>query len=91
MSNSTRRTFLKLAGATLATGLMGTAQADENPFGLKSLDTNPPSVAAMEGKCGEGKCGEGMDMSGSDSEKEKGKDGKKDGMEGKCGGAMPAS
>jgi uncharacterized low-complexity protein len=73
-----------IAGAALVGGLTAAnlANAADNPFAAKSLDSGYQQLAAAEGKCGgekkeaEGKCGEG---------KEKKKEGKCG--EGKCGGA----
>ena len=66
-------------GATFAAGLAATplANAAENPFGMKNLDSGYMQVA-------EGKCGEGMDKEG------EGKcgEGKKAAAEGNCGEGM---
>jgi uncharacterized low-complexity protein len=87
----TRRDFLKLAGASLAT-VTGVASAAENPFGFAKMDDGYTQVADnhMEGKCGgmkkapkeaEGSCG-GMKT----PKAAEGKCG-----EGKCGGSMKMS
>ena len=59
MKNSSRRGFLKLAGAAMV-GVTGVASAFENPFGFKAVESDSLQVAS-EGKCGgkqpEGKCG----------------------------------
>lgn len=93
MKNTSRRQFLKLAGATTASVLSGSALANEADFGFKNLEKGYENTLASshegkcgegmkmkksEGKCGEGKCGEGMKM-----KKSEGKCG-----EGKCGEGM---
>ena len=85
MSNLKKSVSIAL-GATFAAAMVATpiANADENPFGMKNLESGYLQVA--EGKCGEsmkkdaeGKCGEGK----KDAEGKCG-EGKKD-AEGKCG------
>lgn len=83
MSKQSRRDFLKLASATTAATLTGSALASENPFGFKKLDGGYQQIAA-EGKCGEGKCGEGK--CGGDMRKNVPQEGKCG--EGKCGAEM---
>ncbi|HEY9016974.1 MAG: twin-arginine translocation signal domain-containing protein [Hydrogenovibrio crunogenus] len=83
MSKQSRRDFLKLASATTAATLTGSALASENPFGFKKLDGGYQQVA-VEGKCGEGKCGEGK--CGGDMRKNIPQEGKCG--EGKCGAGM---
>ena len=83
MSKYSRRNFLKLASATTAATLGGSALASENPFGFKKLEGGYQQVAA-EGKCGEGKCGEGK--CGGSMRKNTPPEGKCG--EGKCGAGM---
>ena len=70
MSNLKKSVSIAL-GATFAAGLAATpfANAAENPFGLKSLESGYQQLAAndkdsknKEGKCGEGKCGDSKEM-----------------------------
>ncbi|PLA75354.1 hypothetical protein CYQ88_01950 [Hydrogenovibrio sp. SC-1] len=85
MKNTSRRQFLKLAGATTASVISGSALANEADFGFKNLERGYENSLASshEGKCGEGKCGEGMKM-----KKSEGKCGGKKSSEGKCGEGM---
>lgn len=91
---TTRRDFLKLAGAAMV-GATGVASAAENPFGFKEMDSGYTQIA--EGKCGEGKCGGkkpeatcgGKSAEGScGGKKAEGSCGSKK-MEGTCGGKKP--
>ena len=65
-------------------GAAAVANANDNPFGLDSLDRGYDVLADghMEGKCGEGKCGEGTCGEDKDTE---GKCGEGKCGEGKCG------
>ncbi|MBE9567415.1 MAG: hypothetical protein IMF14_01880 [Proteobacteria bacterium] len=63
-------TAVAASAAIVASFASANAMADENPFGMKELNTGY-NVAMSEGTCGEGKCGENKD----DKTKE-----------GKCGG-----
>lgn len=90
MSKQSRRDFLKLACATTATTLAGSALASENPFGFKKMKGGYQQVVA-EGKCGEGKCGAGMMDNMAPEKPQEGKNGAGMDMkpnksqEGKCG------
>ena len=70
-------------------GAAGVASAEDNPFGLESLESgyDLPADGHMEGKCGEGKCGEGKCGEDKDTEGKcgEGKCGEGKGGEGKCG------
>ena len=89
-------TTVGIVGAALAGSLAAAnlANAADNPFAAKSLDSGYMQLAEAEsgkdmpeGKCGEGKCGSSMETKGDKGAE--GKCGAKDekGGEGKCGGA----
>ena len=93
MKNSSRRDFLKLAGAAMV-GVSGVASASQNPFGFKQMDSGyQVADHHMEGKCGEGKCGGNKTEGSCGAKKPEGSCGgkKPEGKcgEGKCGGKKP--
>jgi uncharacterized low-complexity protein len=99
MSKKIIHTTVGIVGAALVGSLAAVdlANAADNPFAAKSLDSGYMQLAEAEsgkdmgeGKCGEGKCGSSMDT-GEDkgAEGDSGAKGTKEdkGAEGKCGGA----
>ncbi|MPQ77625.1 twin-arginine translocation signal domain-containing protein [Hydrogenovibrio sp. JE_KL2] len=91
MSKCSRRDFLKLAGASAAVAVSGSAMAGENPFEFKTLEGGYQQVAAAQGNCGssmkkdgQGNCGSSMKKDGQGN---CGSSMKKDGQ-GNCGASM---
>ncbi|MEM8982918.1 MAG: low-complexity protein [Pseudomonadota bacterium] len=80
---------LALGTALVSTAaLIGTAQADANPFVVNALDAGHYIGDEAEGSCGEGKCGESSEdgAEGSCGEGSCGEDGAEGSCgEGKCG------
>ncbi|MBD3820762.1 MAG: twin-arginine translocation signal domain-containing protein [Thiotrichales bacterium] len=87
MSKCSRRDFLKLAGASAAVAVSGSAMAGENPFEFKTLEGGYQQVAAAQGNCGAqmknatGNCGAQMkDAPAANAQKK--------GAQGNCGAQM---
>jgi uncharacterized low-complexity protein len=88
IKNTVKNPLALVIGATLASGVLATAQA-ENPFSSTELSSGYMQLAdastatagkTEEGKCGEGKCGGEKTEKAEDGKTEEGKCG-----EGKCG------
>ncbi|BBN58883.1 twin-arginine translocation signal domain-containing protein [Hydrogenovibrio marinus] len=88
MSKCSRRDFLKLAGASAAVAVSGSAMAGENPFEFKTLEGGYQQVAAAQGNCGAqmknatGNCGAQMKPAPADEKAQKKE------AQGNCGAQM---
>ena len=85
MKNTMKRSLSVAMGATFAAAMTASpaASADENPFGMQSLESGYMQLA--EGKCGEGKCGEGKCGEKAGDKAKEAKCGEGKAKEAKCG------
>ncbi|MBP1150452.1 MULTISPECIES: HvfA family oxazolone/thioamide-modified RiPP metallophore [unclassified Methylocaldum] len=89
-----KRVLKTVMGAAVVTSLSAVANASENPFGIKDLDSGYLQVAEAgkeqkEMVCGEGKCGGQMMKSqemNCGAMKKQSQEQEKKAMEGKCAG-----